>query len=938
MPLDKSKNESNDSLLTPYITINGVVRSLGDVVTTYQNGPQSARPASPAIGDQYFNTTINELQIYTTNGWVSDSTPPKSPTNVAGVNSPVAYGGIPSAIVTFSPSTTGFPAGSYTVTSSPGGLTATGTSSPITVTGLTAGTAYTFTVTATNSYGSATSSASPSLTAGTLSAAPTIGTATNSGTAGLTITFTAPSPNTGAATVTSYLAVVSPGNYSATGTTSPITVPGLGNNGIYSAQVYAINSAGTGPASASSNSVAVTVTPNAPTGVSAVDVGISRAYNNAAATVTFTAPSGGVAPTSYIATAFQNGVNSGLANSGTSSPITVTGLTSNTTYTFEVQGIVPAGNGAYSAQSNPITVTGTPAAPVIGVATLASGQAYSGTANVQVYFAPPTNNGGLAITSYKVTSSSGATATGSSSPITIAETQLGVSNTYTVQATNANGSGTVSFATNSLVSSTVPQAPTIGTAFPVAGTPYGGTPGASVSFTAPANNGGSAITSYKVTSSSGASNTGTSSPITVTEATTGSYTYSVQAINAQGTSAASALTSSTNLYTVPQAPTISSVTNVTGRPYGSPAVNIAITANGTGGSPITAYTAISSSSSTNSGASSTELVSEASNGPFNYTATVTNAIGTSLPSSSFTGPTMTTTPQPPTISSVTNVAGRPYGSPQAVITWTAGANNGGSPLTSYTISSNSGAATVTGITSSPYTFQESVAGNYTYSVAGVNALGTGTPGTLAGSVSTLPTAPASLTATVVNGTTINLTYGAFNTANSAQVPLQGSGTNTGDIIDTTGSAVALTYSGTLSPSGGTITVTGSFSVNNNYNFTLVSRNSNGVSPTVSTTTAVMPNFSFVPFSFVPFSFVPFSFTPFSFTPFSFAPIFSFTPFSFAPIFSFVPFSFSPFSFAPIFSFAPKFSFSPAVYSGPAFPTPDEDEVPGDTDNESTELI
>ena len=53
----------------------------------------------------------------------------------------------------------------YTVTSSPGSITATGTTSPISVTGLTNNTAYTFTVTATNIYGtSISSSASNSVT------------------------------------------------------------------------------------------------------------------------------------------------------------------------------------------------------------------------------------------------------------------------------------------------------------------------------------------------------------------------------------------------------------------------------------------------------------------------------------------------------------------------------------------------------------------------------------------------------------------------------------------------------------------------------------------------------------------------------------------------------------------------------------------------------
>jgi hypothetical protein len=70
------------------------------------------------------------------------------------------------ASVTFTPAVTGGTPTSYTVTSSPGGFTGTSATSPITVSGLTDGTSYTFTVTATNSAGtSAASSASNSITA-----------------------------------------------------------------------------------------------------------------------------------------------------------------------------------------------------------------------------------------------------------------------------------------------------------------------------------------------------------------------------------------------------------------------------------------------------------------------------------------------------------------------------------------------------------------------------------------------------------------------------------------------------------------------------------------------------------------------------------------------------------------------------------------------------
>ena len=78
-----------------------------------------------------------------------------------------ATGGNASASVTFTaPSNVGGGAiTGYTVISSPGGITGTGASSPVTVSGLTNGTAYTFTVVATNAYGTGpTSAASNSVT------------------------------------------------------------------------------------------------------------------------------------------------------------------------------------------------------------------------------------------------------------------------------------------------------------------------------------------------------------------------------------------------------------------------------------------------------------------------------------------------------------------------------------------------------------------------------------------------------------------------------------------------------------------------------------------------------------------------------------------------------------------------------------------------------
>jgi len=85
----------------------------------------------------------------------------------------------------------------------------------------------------------------------------------------------------------------------------------------------------------------------------------------------------------------------------------------------------------------------------------------------------------------------------------------------------------------------VPDAPTIGTA-------TGGNASASVTFTAPANVGGGAITGFTVVSTpDGLAGTGASSPITVSGLTNGTpYTFKVFATNAYGPSPLSAASNS----------------------------------------------------------------------------------------------------------------------------------------------------------------------------------------------------------------------------------------------------------------------------------------------------------------------------------------------------------------------------------------------------------
>ena len=144
---------------------------------------------------------------------------------------------------------------SYTVTASTG-QTASGSSSPIIVTGIATGATPTFTVTATNTGGTSLSSgASSSVTVTTVPEAPTVGTASITNSTTVSIPFTAGA--TGGKTISSYVAASSPSiSLSTSGTSSPLTATGSYAQGqSYTFAIAAVNQNGTSSYSSYSNGI-----------------------------------------------------------------------------------------------------------------------------------------------------------------------------------------------------------------------------------------------------------------------------------------------------------------------------------------------------------------------------------------------------------------------------------------------------------------------------------------------------------------------------------------------------------------------------------------------------------------------------------------------------------------------------------------------------------
>jgi uncharacterized protein YhjY with autotransporter beta-barrel domain len=655
----------------------------------------------------------------------------------------------------------------YTATSSPGGFTGNCAASPCTITGLTNGTAYTFTVTATNSVGTgAASAASNSVTPSGVPSAPTGVTATSTIPAQATVTFSA--ANNNGSPITGYTVTSSPagGVDSNAGSTSlSHVVTGLTNGTPYTFTVTATNGDGSGPASVASNSV----TPKA------------------TQTITFNNPGAqnfGTTPT------LTASATSGLTVIFSSTTTSVCTITSGGQLAFITAGTCSinadqAGNGTYSpapTASQAFSVQAVvPGAPIIGTATATNQQA-------SISFTAPTFSGGATINGYTATSSPGGlTGTCTNTPCTVSNLTDGTAYTFTVTATNSAGTGAPSAASNSVtpqqtqtitfnnpgtqnfgttptltatassgltvtftsgstgvctitsggaltfvttgnctinanqagngsysaapqvsqqfaVQAVVPGAPTIG-AVTTSGTQ------ATVNFTAPSFNGGAPITAYTATSSPGGlTGTCTNSPCTVGNLTYGTaYTFTVTATNSAGTGAPSAASAST---TPQQAQTIT---------FSNPG------AQNFGTTPT--LTATASSGLTVSFSSSTTAVCTITNGgALTFVTAGTCSInanqagnGTYLPAPQVTQSFTVNgvVPGAPTIGAAT------AGDQQASVAFTAPTFSGGSPITSYTATSSPGGNTAV-CTVSPCTVTGLVNGTaYTFTVTATNGIGTG---------------------------------------------------------------------------------------------------------------------------------------------------------------------------------------------------------------------
>ena len=347
---------------------------------------------------------------------------------------------------------------SYTVTASPGGVTATDAASPITVIGLTNANDYTFTVKASTLWGTGVASTASSAVTPTAPATAPTGVSAVAGVAQATVSFTAPTDN-GGTPITGYTVISNPagGIDSNSGTTATShVITGLTNGIAYTFTVIATNSGGNGPASAASGAVtpAAVLLP-VPDQISSV---LGSNAGNGMAIIYFNPPADNGSPiTGY--SALCSYIGGSLATlkftiDFAASPLILESLTNGREYKCQLAATNAFGSSGFPNPSfTPgfggsmpgVVATFTPSSPnPPGVPTAISAAPGNGQATLS--FGPPANDGGSAILDYTAYCLAGSksgftslTKTDTASPLTVTGLSNGTAYACWVTARNASG-------------------------------------------------------------------------------------------------------------------------------------------------------------------------------------------------------------------------------------------------------------------------------------------------------------------------------------------------------------------------------------------------------------------------------------------------------------------------------------------------------------------
>src|SRR5207245_808826 len=344
---------------------------------------------------------------------------------------------------------------------------------------------------------------------------------------------------------------------------------GLAHTTTYTYRVSAINSVGTSSPSSTTSATTFAVAPSPPSALTATAISSSQV------TLSWTAPAdnGGSSITGYKVERSTDGGTTWtklVANTGiTGTTYSDIGLTHGATYTYRVSAINAVGPGSPSSTASATTLAVT-ASPLNGLSatTVSSSQ-------INLSWAPPADNGGSAVTGYKVERSTDGGTTWSALVVNTASTATAYSDTglthtttytYRVSSINSVGTSSPSNTASATTLAVAPASPTGLTATAASSSQTG------LTWTAPSENGASTITGYKIerstdggsTWSTLVANTGSTATIYsdtgLTHTTT--YTYRVSALNSVGTSSTSNSASATTLAVAPSSPGAPTATSV----------------------------------------------------------------------------------------------------------------------------------------------------------------------------------------------------------------------------------------------------------------------------------------------------------------------------------------------------------------------------------------